>query len=135
MVDDTKIASNSPEGQAETPNPRAVQIEKALLWRELKRIASAVEAPMADIVKAFPKHRINQNTLEAIGKKMGERIARAIDRGGMHEGWSLDASEILDLLPDSDRDALISDLVATFLKRVDEIGEIAEDAQARAGGC
>lgn len=132
MVDDTKIGRNIPEGQAETQLPRALQIERELLKREMQRIRDQIAPHMVAIVKAFRHPKPESESAGRIGAAIGRLIGHGIAGYSTFDDDSVFGAEHLEKqIGEGDVARITANLVADFLKRVDEIGEIAEDASLR----
>ncbi len=118
--------------QGESPKPRAVQIEEALLWREMQRVRDQIAPHIVAIVKAFPHHRIGSPIADKIGNQIGKSIGWGIASFGSFTDENVfGAQSLREQLDKEEKARWIAVLVDSFLKRVDEIGEIAEDASLR----
>lgn len=127
------VAESQASGQAEIQKSRAVQIEEALLWREVQRIREQIAPHIVAIVNAFPKFRIERKSAESIGREIGNSIRYGITSSGRFDEESVfGAGHLKNAIDTSEARSLVAYLVEAFLKRVDEVGEIAEEAAMRA---
>jgi hypothetical protein len=134
MSDSTKVTNGDGPAQAESPKAaRAVQIEKALLWREVQRIRDQIAPHMIAIVKVFTD-KLGIESSDKVGRAIGRTIGCGLaSHASFDEESIFGARHLKEQFCADDVERIVSRLVEAFLTRVDEIGEIAEDAQARAG--